>query len=446
VRRSVWLLFLVAACGGSPAPRPVTERAPAAGSAALPPGVPQASPAEQAAADAIAKTYERLTVESAIPGDPAQLRAAAIDALAPKGWPAAPIAWSGTPKRDAELLRHAALVLALRHELPADAVVRAAQAMVAAAHDASTFVLDKPALDALFALIDGGPVVQPGMLYHQLPDQRWAVSEVFPGGPAAAAGVLPGDILVSLDGTPITRGYVDLTPLLGAKPGTIGKLVVERDGTNRELDLRMAPVATPILAIRVLPGAVGYLRLRACTHSDDPQRDAAKLVAAALAQFDKRHVKKLVLDLRGNPGGYPFDLASLLVDATPLMLAVGTGGVEQPVPRTTVAPWKTKRPIAVIVDDGTAAGAEMIAFVLREHAGATIVGRPTAGGLSFPTAERVAGELMISYPLSRVGSVKTKQVLPGDRLAPDVAVDDPTPADYAAGKDPQLAAAIAALK
>ena len=440
MRHAAWILAVLAACGGSPAPKTAANPA-----SPVPAIVPQASAAEQAAADAIAQTYEKLTVESAIPGDPTQLRVAALDVLAPRGWPAAPIAWSGDPKRDTPQLRHAVIVLALRHELPGDAIARATRAMAAAAHDASTFVLDKPALDALFALIDGVPVVQPGMLYHQVPDGRWAVTEVFPGGPAAAAGVMPGDVLVTIDGRTITRGYLDLAPLLGAKVGTAAKLVVERDGATRELDLHMAAVATPILDARILPGGIGYVRLRACTHSDQPARDAAKLLAAALAQQDRKRVRKLVLDLRGNPGGYPFDIASLLVDANPLFLAVGTGGVEQPVPRTQLRPWKTPRSIVVIVDDGTAAGAEMIAFVLREHAGATIVGRPTAGGLSFPTAERVAGDLMISYPLSRVGSAETKQVLPGDRLVPDVAVDDPTAADVAAGKDPQLAAAIAAF-
>jgi C-terminal processing protease CtpA/Prc len=87
----------------------------------------------------------------------------------------------------------------------------------------------------------------------------------------------------------------------------------------------------------------------------------------------------------------------------------------------------------------------MIAFAVKEHAGATIVGRPTAGGLSFPTTEKLSGDVTISYPLSRVGSATTKAPLDGNRLVPDVAVENPSADDYKAGRDPQLEAALTAL-
>jgi carboxyl-terminal processing protease len=238
-----------------------------------------------------------------------------------------------------------------------------------------------------------------------------------------------------------------MADLLGAAPGTEARLVVRRDDAEQTIAVRMAAVALPGVETRVLADGVGYVRIWACTHSDDPARDAAAQLHKALADFDKKRVKKLVVDLRGNAGGFPFDIASLLVDADPLMygIASSTEGGEQPVARTKLAAWPTKRPIAVIVDEGTASGAEMIALALRDHAGASIVGRPTAGGLTFPTTEKLSGDVTLSYPLSRVGSAKTKAVLPGNRIAPDVAAPNPTAADYAADRDPQLDAALAAL-
>ena len=153
-----------------------------------------------------------------------------------------------------------------------------------------------------------------------------------------------------------------------------------------------------------------------------------------------------MIDLRGNAGGFPFDLASLFTDADPLMYALPDHGAEQPIAHTTIAPWKTKHALAVLVDEGTASGAEMVALALREHAGATIVGQPTAGGLTFPTTEQLIGNVTLSYPTTRVGTAKDKQVLEGNRLAPDVAAPNATAADYAAKRDPQLDAAVAALK
>jgi len=439
VSRAALVVVVVAACGGGPPPAPklpppTTTVAPA----------PEPGPQAKQAAEAISRAYELLTLESAVPGDPAALREAAIEALAPRGWKGKPIAWANDAGKDVDVLKGAVLALALRGELPADAVLRAARAMTVAVDDTQTFALGKPALQALFAMIAGVPVVQPGMLVHRLDDGRWAVSDVLPGGAAAAGGVARGDILVSLDGTPIVHGWVDLVPFIGVPAGTKADLVVEREGKNRTVGLVLQPVASPIVEWRMLPGGVGYIRLWTCTHTDDDAHDAGKLLAIALGELDKKKARKLVLDLRGNPGGYPFEVASLLVEDDPLMVAV-SGGAEQPVARAKVVAWKTKRPTAVLVDEATASGAEMIAFALRDMAGATIVGRPTAGGLSFPTTEKLSGEVTISYPLSRVGSAKTKAVLDGNRLVPDVAAQNPSAEDYAAGRDPQVDAALRAM-
>lgn len=434
VPRAALVIAVVAACGGSPPPP----------TAVVAPGPPEPGPQAKQAAEAISRAYELLTLESAVPGDPAALRDAAVEALAPRGWKARPIAWTNDPRKDVEVLKTAVLALALRGELPADAVLRAARAMTVAVSDTQTFALARPSVQALFAMIAGVPVVQPGIVAHRLDDGRWAVSDVLPGGAAAAGGVGRGDILVSIDGAPIVHGWVDLVPFVGVPAGTKAELVIERDGKNRTVVLALQPVASPIVDWKMLPGGAGYIRLWTCTHTDDDAHDAGKLFAIALGELDKKHAKKLVLDLRGNPGGYPFEVASLLVEDDPLMVAV-SGGAEQPVARAKVAAWKTKRPTAVLVDEGTASGAEMIAFALRDLAGATIVGRPTAGGLSFPTTEKLSGDVTISYPLSRVGSAKTRTVLDGNRLVPDVVAPNPTLDDYAAGRDPQVDAALTAM-
>jgi C-terminal processing protease CtpA/Prc len=442
VRRLAFLV--IAACGGgAPAPvaKPLTTPAPVV----VVVKAPEPTAPQKKVADAIAHAYELLTQESAVPGDATALREAAIEALAPRGWKAKPIAWTGDPARDVDVLRGAVTTLALRGELPADAVLRAARAMTVAVGDTQTFALSRENVAALFAMIAGVAVVQPGIVCHKLDDGRWAVSDIVPASAAADAGVHRGDILVSADGTPIVHGYADFLPWVGIAPHTKLELVIERAGKNQTFDLALVPVAAPIVEAKVLPGGVGYVRIWTFTHADADARDAAKLVAAALADFDKKKAKKLVLDLRGNAGGYPFDVASLLVDDDPLLVAIANGA-DQPVARTKLAAWKTKRPVVVIVDEQTASGAEMLALALKDDAGATIVGRPTAGGLSFPTTEKLSADVALSYPLSRAGSAKTKQPVDGNRLVPDVAAPNASPDDYQAGRDPQLEAALVALR
>ena len=151
-------------------------------------------------------------------------------------------------------------------------------------------------------------------------------------------------------------------------------------------------------------------------------------------------------DARRNLSASLNRLASLLVDADPLMYGITGGeGTEQLVARTKLEASKTKWAIAVIVDESTASGAEMVALALHDHAAAVIVGRPTAGGLTFPTTEKITADVTVSYPLSRVGA-KTKAVLEGNRLVPDLDAPNPTADDFAANRDPQLDAALAILK
>src|SRR5262249_16348374 len=159
--------------------------------------------------------------------------------------------------------------------------------------DIHTFAMSKPSLQALFGLIKGVSVVQPGMLYHRTGDGRWAVSDVMPGGAAAKANVQRGDVLVSVDGTPIEHGFMDFAYLLCGPEGTKAKLWVERRGDRTAVDLELVSVSSPIVESRVLAGGIGYVRIWACTQSDDATHDAGALLAQTLVDLDKKRVKRL---------------------------------------------------------------------------------------------------------------------------------------------------------
>jgi|GEM_PF-2658280 len=401
-------------------------------------GAPMPEAESKAISDAIVHVYEALTVKTVAPGDPVPIREAAVFSL---GW-TAPIPWTTDPEKDRGLLRGVVRALVQTNKLPKDAVLRAARAMGVWSGDLQTYGVDPPGFAALFGLIGGQATTQVGMTYHKLDATQWAVSDVVTGGAAARAGVTRGDVLVSIDGQQVWK---DFQYLLGARTGTTATLVVRHGAAERSLALSMSVVVAPIVESKMI-GNVGYLRVWTCTHSDNAKLDAAALAQKALGELDRKGAKKLVLDLRGNAGGFPFDLVSLFTDVETLMYALPDHGDEQAIARTKIAAWKTKRPIVILVDEGTASGAEMIALALREHVAAVIVGRPTAGGLTFPTTEQLVGNVTLSYPTTRVTTVKDRQVQPGNRIVPELDAANPTAEDYAAKRDPQLEAAIAAFK
>ena len=404
-------------------------------------GAPMPEAESKAISDAIVHVYEALTVKTVAPGDPVPIREAAVFSL---GW-TAPIPWTTDPEKDRGLLRGVVRALVQTNKLPKDAVLRAARAMGVWSGDLQTYGVDPPGFAALFGLIGGQATTQVGMTYHKLDATQWAVSDVVTGGAAARAGVTRGDVLVSIDGQQVAHGWKDFQYLLGARTGTTATLVVRHGGAERSLALSMSVVVAPIVESKMI-GNVGYLRVWTCTHSDNAKLDAAALAQKALGELDRKGAKKLVLDLRGNAGGFPFDLVSLFTDVETLMYALPDHGDEQAIARTKIAAWKTKRPIVILVDEGTASGAEMIALALREHVAAVIVGRPTAGGLTFPTTEQLVGNVTLSYPTTRVTTVKDRQVQPGNRIVPELDAANPTAEDYAAKRDPQLEAAITAFK
>ena len=430
------LVILLAAACGSKAPQTTDEHEV---------GASQTRPEGEAAkpvADAIVHVYDALTVKTVAPGPAGPIREAAVAAL---GW-TAPIPWTTDPSKDRDLLRGAVKALAQTGKLPKDAVLRAARSMGVWSGDLQTYGVDPPGFAALFGLIGGQAIVQPGITFHRADATHWAVGDVIANGAAARAGVVRGDLLVTIDGAPIAHGWKDFQYLLGAPSGTKANLVVHRGTEDRTLALSLAPVAAPIVESRVLGDGTGYIRIWICTHSDTAKLDSVQLVQKALGELDRKRIKRLVIDLRGNAGGFPFDLASLFTEDDPLMYALPDHGEEQPIAHTKTVAWKTKHALAVIVDDGTASGAEMLALALREHAAATIVGQPTAGGLTVPTTEQLIGNVTLSYPTTRIGTAKDKQVMEGNRITPDVVAPNATAEDFAAKRDPQLDAAVSALK
>ena len=425
------LLVALAACGGSAAP--ATAQRPAQ----RPTPVPRPErPVDQAAADGVAaavRAHEALVSISVVPADSARVGKAAIDALsAALAVPAPEVAWSGDAERDRALLGEAAGDLARRatRPAPADLPLVVARAMAAAAADPHVFALDNTGMAGLLAATSGLPHVQLGFAAHRS-GEAWVVSEVFPGGAAEKKGLAPGTELAA---TGFDWGR-DFIQHVGAPEGE----VVELPGG---LALELSRVSMPIVEHRVLPGRVGVLRVHAFTGTADAARDAGALVAAALADLDRKKVSRLVIDLRENMGGNPVPVVSQLVAGDPIVWMSRPG--EDPQPMARDRPFsKRKRHIAVVINDQTYSAAEMAALALRELAGARLFGQPTAGALTIPNPAELPTRVLLFYPAALALGPRSLKSPDGRRVAPDETIPNTSGADVRAGRDAQLDAAVA---
>jgi carboxyl-terminal processing protease len=220
-----------------------------------------------------------------------------------------------------------------------------------------------------------------------------------PETPAERAGVQTGDKIIQVEGQS-TEGWTNEQALkaLRGEAGTRVNLLIQRGGisepikftlTRAQIHIRSVPPGT------LFEGGIGYISLNTVSETS-----AAELRREIMEQRGKG-MKALLLDLRQNPGGLldqGVEVADLFLDAKQEIVA--TRGRARGSTKTFVdqarQPWPDL-PIVVLVNEGSASAAEIIAGALQDHDRAVVVGTPTFGkGLVqtlFPLGEGVALKL-----------------------------------------------------
>jgi carboxyl-terminal processing protease len=212
-------------------------------------------------------------------------------------------------------------------------------------------------------------------------DQRGGqvvVSGLVEGGPAAQAGLQPGEVLVEIDGRPLVgwpirevvlgvRGPSGSPISLTTRP-VAGAATVERAITRAQIQLISARG-------RLLEPGIGLLRLVAFTEHTDAE------TAALLEQLEQAGARALLLDLRGNLGGLlepAVAVASRFIGSTPIVGQENAQGLFYGYERVADQPlvhW----PLVVLIDHQTASAAEVVAMALRDAERARLVGASTYG-------------------------------------------------------------------
>jgi len=257
------------------------------------------------------------------------------------------------------------------------------------------------------------------------------VVDAIPGSAAAKAGLSTGDMIETIGGV-ATRdmplAYASM--LLHGDPGTTVDLTVirARHPEPAPLKLTRAMSVMPAVETRMLANKVGYINVDALS------ADALKQVAAGAQQLQKDGAQKLMLDLRNCGAGTPEEgvaLANLFLNKGRISYLVG-----QKVPRQNFEadPAKTVSvlPLAVLVNRGTAGGAEIAAAALQDNKRAQVVGERTYGDAAVRKAITMddGGAIILSVAkyYSPDGSpIQDKQVTPANPVSDadaQIEVDD----------------------
>lgn len=230
---------------------------------------------------------------------------------------------------------------------------------------------------------------------------RFTISRPIYGGPVYRAGLVAGDMVTAIGGTS-TEGLSveDCVRLLKGPPGTkIVVSILRRGWTEaRDFTLTRARITIPTTAYDILPGNVGFLQI---LHFSE---ETAREVGEVLDRFDRQKVEAIILDLRYNGGGYLRSAVAIASHFLPRGKVVVTERgrpdvYEGEIHRSTgVGEGRRQVPLRVLINQGTASAAEILAGALRDHNRARLVGTMTYGKgsaqISLPLQNR-AGEIFV---------------------------------------------------
>jgi len=212
-------------------------------------------------------------------------------------------------------------------------------------------------------------------------NNKTVITNPYEGFPASNAGLKVGDEIISIDGTNVEgKPTSDVSTLLKGKPKTDVKLTIRRPGKKEEFQLSIVREKIKLSNVvykGIVGGDVGYIKL------DDFTPGASKEVEDAVSELKKQGAKKLILDLRDNPGGLLYEAVNIVNIFVPKGLeVVSTKGKVKDWNKTYVSlnnAIDTSTPLAILTSGGSASASEIVAGALQDYDRAILVGQQTFG-------------------------------------------------------------------
>jgi len=252
--------------------------------------------------------------------------------------------------------------------------------------------------------------------------------------PAKKAGLLANDVIVKVNGEETTDWSIDkaVSKIRGAKGTTVKLSVLRGEEGIKELSITRDQITNPSVKSEVLDGNIGLIRI-----SRFGESDTATLTRKAAEDFKARGVTGVILDMRGNGGGYlaaARDVSSLWLEDKVVVTERTGGKVTETLRSDSDAPLKGI-PTVVLVDGGSASASEIVAGALSDNKAAKLVGEKTFGKGSVQTVEEILSGGQLKVTVAKWYTPNGKN-LSKNGLTPDFVIKL-TSEDINAGRDPQ---------
>lgn len=226
------------------------------------------------------------------------------------------------------------------------------------------------------------------------------IVEVYDDTPAKEAGIEVNDILVSINGESVSgKSTEEASKLIKDTKETKFTIVVLRNGEEKRFDVERKTLIVPAVtsSIKEVNGKkIGYIYLDTFSSTVDTQ------VESTLISMENEGIESLIIDVRGNTGGYLTsctNIIELFLKKDKLMYTIKSKKISTDYKDST----DTKRdyPIVVLINGGSASASEILAASLKYSYGATIVGQKSFGKGKVQTTGTLEDGTMIKYTTAR---------------------------------------------
>ncbi len=257
--------------------------------------------------------------------------------------------------------------------------------------------------------------------------------------PAAKAGIRSGDIIVSINGIDTSSITMEeASKNIRGEAGTTVVLGILRDNEVKEYTLTREQITLPTVKGKMLNDSIGYIRVS--QFAENSGEDFARIYK----ELSAKGMKKLVLDLRDNPGGLVTtaqEIGSYVLPTGPIVTIQDRSGRVESYDSEGLG---HDLPMVVLINKGSASASEIIAGAVQDEQVGTIVGSNSYGKGTVQSVLNILNDEGIKITIAKYHTPNGR-VIDGIGIKPDVEVEI-TEADIKAANDVQLNKAIEILQ
>ncbi len=288
----------------------------------------------------------------------------------------------------------------------------------------------------------GGSVSGIGAFVRETDSGLFEITTPMEGQPAEIAGLLPGDLVLEVDGEDVTDLTFDEVILMVRGPeGTDVTLGIGREGEGEILEFTITRTRfeVPVVEHEMLDDGIAYVKLI------EFNSVASEKMTEALDELLAQNPYGLILDLRNNPGGYlnqSIDIADMFLPKGEVLHERNRQGLDETF-RSGNGDMAEEIPLVVLINGGSASASEIVAGAIQDRGRGVLIGETSFGKGSVQTVNYLSDGAELRVTIARWYTPDNNSIN-GEGITPDIEVER-TLEDYENELDPQLERAIEEL-